>query len=121
MVSAHYLAFDLGAESGRAIAGRAQSGVLWRQEVCRFANEPVRQAGARLLGRPAALARDPACARSVGAGGSTASALDAWGVDYALLGERGDLLENPYHYRDTRNEGIMDEVFERVGRDRSTG
>ena len=31
--------------------------------------------------------------------------VDAWGVDYALLGERGELLQNPYHYRDRRTEG----------------
>jgi rhamnulokinase len=35
-------------------------------------------------------------------------------VDYALLGERGELLQNPYHYRDRRTEGIMDEVLGRV-------
>ena len=34
--------------------------------------------------------------------------IDTWGVDYALLGERGNLIENPYHYRDARTEGIMD-------------
>ncbi len=40
--------------------------------------------------------------------------VDAWGCDYALVGERGDLLENPYHYRDTRTDGVMEAVFERV-------
>ena len=43
--------------------------------------------------------------------------VDTWGVDYALLGEGGALLENPYHYRDTRTDGIMDAVFKRVPRD----
>ena len=33
--------------------------------------------------------------------------VDTWGCDYALLGERGDLLENPYHYRDARTDGVM--------------
>jgi len=50
--------------------------------------------------------------------------VDAWGVDYALLGERGELLQNPYHYRDRRTEGVMDDVFRRVARDqiyRATG
>jgi rhamnulokinase len=37
--------------------------------------------------------------------------VDAWGVDCALLGERGELLQNPYHYRDNRTHGVMDEVF----------
>ena len=43
--------------------------------------------------------------------------VDAWGVDYALLGERGELLENPYHYRDRRTEGMMEEVFRKVERE----
>ena len=43
--------------------------------------------------------------------------VDAWGVDYALLGERGELLHNPYHYRDRRTEGVMEEVFRKVARE----
>jgi rhamnulokinase len=38
-------------------------------------------------------------------------------VDYALLGERGDLLENPYHYRDRRTEGILEDVLGRVSKE----
>ena len=37
--------------------------------------------------------------------------VDTWGVDYALLGEGGELLQNPYHYRDIRTHGVMNEVF----------
>ena len=44
--------------------------------------------------------------------------LDTWGCDYALLGETGNLLENPYHYRDTRTDGIQDEVFRHVSAER---
>ena len=50
--------------------------------------------------------------------------VDAWGVDYALLGERGELLQNPYHYRDRRTQGVMEEVFRRVPKEeiyRATG
>ena len=43
--------------------------------------------------------------------------VDAWGVDYALLGERGELLHNPYHYRDRRTEGVMEQVLARVGKE----
>lgn len=42
--------------------------------------------------------------------------VDTWGVDYALLDGRGALLEIPYHYRDTRTDGIMDSVFKCVPR-----
>jgi len=37
--------------------------------------------------------------------------IDTWGVDYILLDKDGDLLGNPYHYRDKRTDNIMDEVF----------
>ena len=43
--------------------------------------------------------------------------VDTWGVNYGLLDRRGALIENPYHYRDRRTDGIMDAVFERVPRD----
>src|SRR5262249_48430219 len=113
------LAFDLGAESGRAIAAKlSENRTLTVREVCRFANEPLREPGAlrwdalrlwgditRTLDRAGQMRFD-----SVG--------VDAWGVDYALLDERGTLLENPYHYRDARNDGMMDEVFARVSRER---
>src|SRR5580704_10561120 len=38
-----YLAFDLGAESGRAILGRFESGRLSIEEIRRFRNEPIIQ------------------------------------------------------------------------------
>jgi rhamnulokinase len=117
-VTAHFLAFDLGAESGRAMLGTLDRGVLGVREIHRFGNEPVRQNGSlqwdilhlwqemrRALERDAATGLD-----SIG--------VDSWGVDYALIGERGNLLENPYHYRDRRTSGVMDEVFERVSRER---
>ena len=113
-----YLAFDLGAESGRAIAARLEGDSLSVREVCRFPNEPVRQNGAlhwdvlRLwLEMTRALA-------AVGATRFESVAVDGWGVDYALLDERGSLLENPYHYRDLRNEGMLAQVFERASRER---
>ncbi len=117
-MSGRFLAFDVGAESGRAIVGHLRSGVLSLDEVHRFPNEPVRAHGSlqwdvlRLwleLKRGLDAAAD-APLHGVG--------VDTWGVDYALLGEQGNLLENPYHYRDTRNAGMMDAVFERVSREK---
>ena len=43
--------------------------------------------------------------------------IDAWGVDYALLGDDGSLLGLPFHYRDVRTDGVMDSVIARLGRD----
>src|SRR5258708_4415699 len=47
--------------------------------------------------------------------------VDTWGVDYALLGEDHALIGSPYHYRDSRNDGVMDRVIARVGRERIYG
>ena len=41
-----FLAFDLGAETGRAVLAHINSGVITTEEVHRFANEPVQYAGA---------------------------------------------------------------------------
>ncbi|HVW86625.1 MAG TPA: rhamnulokinase family protein, partial [Bryobacteraceae bacterium] len=43
---------------------------------------------------------------------------DTWGVDYALIGEKGQLLENPYHYRDHRTDGMVEAVCGIVPREK---
>ncbi|MBZ5593975.1 MAG: rhamnulokinase [Acidobacteriia bacterium] len=116
----HYLAFDLGAESGRVILGTLQSGRLALEELHRFPNTPVRvfsslywdtlrlwheiQQGLKIAGRERQIALD-------GIG------VDTWGVDFALLGADGALVENPRHYRDARNNGMPDEVSKVVPRE----
>lgn len=119
-----YLAFDFGAESGRAVLGRVQAGILTIEELHRFRNEPVEYGGSLHWDLPrlwlevrTALTRAEQF-RLAGIG------VDAWGVDYALLGDRGELLQNPYHYRDRRTQGIMEQVFRLVPKEeiyRATG
>jgi len=111
-----YLAFDFGAESGRAVLAHLHSGVITTEEVDRFANEPVEYGGslhwdiAKLwLEIRKTLSRLQEVELS-GIG------VDAWGVDYALLGEHGELLLNPDHYRDKRTDGVMELAFEKVSR-----
>jgi rhamnulokinase len=112
-----YLAFDFGAESGRAVLAHLQSGILTTDEVHRFANEPV-ACGGSLHWDVARLWFEVRRALSDLPETELASiGVDAWGVDYALLGQHGELLQNPYHYRDRRTEGVMEEVFKRVTRE----
>ena len=42
--------------------------------------------------------------------------LDTWGVDFALLDKNKSLLSNPFHYRDLRTDGMLDEAFKRMSR-----
>ena len=40
--------------------------------------------------------------------------IDTWGVDYGLLDRQGDLIGNPYHYRDSRTDEVIEEAFRRM-------
>ncbi len=119
-----YLAIDLGAESGRAILGSLEGGRLALSEIHRFANQPVRTPDGlhwdvlRLWseikhGLCVAASMYPESLASIG--------LDAWGVDYALLDRSGALLANPYHYRDSRNDGMLEEALRRLSREEIFG
>jgi rhamnulokinase len=114
----NFLAFDLGAESGRAILGRLRSGILDINEIYRFRNEPVASRGnlywdVLRLWHEMKKAFESSLIEKVDSVG-----VDTWGVDFALLGERGTLIENPHHYRDSRTQGIMEEVFARCTREK---
>ena len=115
----HYLAFDLGAESGRAMLGKLSGGRLELEELHRFPNQPVRlpdglywdahrlfheiREGLRVAGRGRGLKLD-------GVG------VDTWGVDFGLVDGRGELVASPRHYRDPRNNSMMERTFATVPR-----
>lgn len=112
-----YLAFDLGAESGRALVGTLADGRLRLEEVHRFRNDPVEVCGtlywdvlslyAHLLnGIREYVQRFGSAVVGIG--------VDTWGLDFGLLAADGHLLQNPVGYRDRRTEGMEEEVARRV-------
>src|SRR5437773_3567043 len=111
-----YLAFDLGAESGRAVMAHLHSGVITTEEIYRFPNEPVEYSGSLHWDAPKLWLEIRKALTRLEEFELSGIGVDAWGVDYALLGERGELLLNPYHYRDKRTDGVMDLVFERLSK-----
>lgn len=115
-----FAAVDLGASSGRVIVGRLEGGRLATTEVARFPNTAVRlPAGDREVLHTDILAlyhEVVAGLRSARRehGPLTSVGIDSWAVDYGLLDEDGALLGNPVHYRDSRTDGVPDQVFEQI-------
>jgi rhamnulokinase len=102
--SAAIAAIDLGASSGRVVAGRCTPDGLTLRLVHRFANVPVR-AGGVLQWDVLALFRgllDGLRLAEEAIGPLDSAGVDGWGVDYGLLDGNAQLLGNPAHYRDPR-------------------
>jgi rhamnulokinase len=114
-----YLGVDLGAESGRVMAGAWNGRELRVEELHRFSNgavnlgESLRWDVLRLwteIQNGLALAAQKFGDAIVSVG------VDTWGVDFVLLTRSGEILGQPWHYRDARTKGILQEAFQRVPR-----
>lgn len=115
-----FLAFDLGAESGRAVAGTLNEGKLSLREVHRFPNGPVRVGESLhwdVLRQWAEIQQGLGMAVGEFGAGLLSVGVDTWGVDYGLLDSADRLLGAPYHYRDARNNGMMEKAFQRIPRE----
>ena len=114
-----FLAFDLGAESGRAVVGLFDGSSLQLDAVHRFPNGPVRVLDG-LYWDVLRLFEDMKeglrrCTQQHGRD-FAGIGIDTWGVDCALLDGNGELLGLPHHYRDPRTKGVMEEALKRVPR-----
>lgn len=114
--TATWLAFDLGAESGRAFLGSLQDGTLGIEEIHRFPNEPVEYGGSMHWDAPRIWHEMRKALSGAELPKLAGIGVDAWGVDYALLGQKGELLQNPYHYRDPRSHSAYEQVLKKVSR-----
>ena len=112
------LAFDLGAESGRAILGRFDGVRLDLEELYRFPTGAT-AVHDRLYWDVLRLHDEIKAGLRAAAGSRIRSVgIDTWGVDFGLLAADGSLIDNPRHYRDPRTEGVMERALERVSRER---
>lgn len=112
----HFIAFDLGATSGRTVLGTLSDGELRIRELTRFPNRILPLGGhfywnifslyEQLCEGLRAAAREGIEITSVG--------IDTWGVDFAFVGSDGSLLGMPYAYRDPHTEGAPAEYFAKV-------
>jgi rhamnulokinase len=106
-----FLAFDLGAESGRAVLGRLRASQIELQEIHRFPNGPV-LVGNSLYWDVLRLWSEMKHGLTLAAreaGNSLVSlGVDTWGVDFALLDANDSLIGNPHNYRDSRTDRMVE-------------
>lgn len=119
MATRNVAAVDLGAASGRVLLARFDGQGLSLEEIHRFPNQPVTLRGHRfwnILSLWDETLTGLRKARQVG-GSLDSIGVDTWGVDYGLVDAHGFLLSLPFQYRDSRTDGVMEQVFERIPRD----
>lgn len=115
----HFLAFDIGASSGRAIVGILENSKLQLQEIHRFKNKMVQIHGSYYwniyslfeelkTGLKKCVSEFGIQPESIG--------IDTWGVDYSLVSAAGQIIGLPFAYRDHRTDNTMDEFFEIMGK-----
>jgi rhamnulokinase len=107
-----YAAVDLGATSGRVVAGSLRDGRVKLTEAHRFDNRPVRLPDGLRWNLLHLFTEVIAGLRR--AGSLAGVGVDTWGVDYALLDARDRVLGLPFHYRDDRTTGMIERAFERI-------
>lgn len=111
-----YLAIDFGGGGGRVMAGYPSGGELQLETIYRFQNRQVRMNGHIYwdflslfedMKKGIRMAVDKGYRiRSIG--------IDTWGVDFGLIDKLGNLVGNPVCYRDSRTDGMPEQVFGRI-------
>lgn len=117
-----FLAVDLGATSGRVMAGiwSAENGELRLETVNRFSSPVTRIDGSLhwdILSIFNSIKEGLKLAASQYGDRIVSLGVDSWAVDYALIDANGAMLGNPFHYRDSRTEGMMEAVQEKVSKE----
>ena len=120
MEHTYFFAVDLGATSGRTILGCLGEGKMELKELTRFPNHIIETGGHcywdiyalynEIIKGLKVVAKDNLPIQSIG--------IDTWGVDFVLVGKDGELLRNPYCYRDPHTIGAPEEYFTHIPRER---
>ena len=108
----YYLAIDIGASSGRHILGHVDNGKIVLEEMYRFDNLQVHKNGHDCWDMENLWNGIIGGLKACGAAGKIPATIgiDTWGVDYVLLDEEDEVLGDAVAYRDSRNEGMDQEV-----------
>lgn len=126
MNTKNFVAIDLGATSGRTILGIIRNDSIELREINRFPNKIIEANGhfywdflnlyQNILEGLKLISDEGIVPVSIG--------IDTWGVDFACFDTNGELLGNPYSYRDPHTTNAPERFFEKMSRDQlysSTG
>jgi len=119
-MSAYSLAVDIGASSGRLILGHLENGKLKLNEIHRFENNIIRK-GDHYCWDVELLFQEiktgiKAC-NSLGIKPESIG-IDTWAVDFVLLDDENQLVTDAVAYRDPRTDGVMEEVFKKIPKEK---
>ena len=112
-----FLAFDIGASSGRAIVGTLDNGILVIDEIYRFPNGGIKKKDSLIWDLSKIYAELLSGLREyVRRYGNSIDGIgiDSWGVDFVLLDKNNELVGPSFHYRDSRTKGVYKEIFKKI-------
>ncbi|UOE94964.1 rhamnulokinase [Alkalihalobacillus sp. LMS39] len=114
------LAVDIGASSGRLMLGYIEDGTLQLQEIHRFENKLIELNGHFCWDIDKLFEEIKAGIKKCHDVGLTPTSIgiDTWAVDFVLLDENNDRITDAVAYRDPRTDGIMEEVFDIIMKER---
>lgn len=113
----YFVAFDLGATSGRSILGALTAdGKLTTKDLTRFPNQMMPLNGHLHWNIYSLFEELKRSLREVVRQGiaPTSIGIDTWGVDYVCLAADGSIIGLPYTYRDFQTIGASDRFFNNV-------
>ena len=110
-MSARRVAVDLGASTGRVAVGELVDGRLEFEVIHRFPNHPVQTKESLLWNYEGLVEKIFDGIKRAGLQGDVASiGVDSWAVDFGVVAEDGDLTVTPVCYRDSRTDGVLEEL-----------
>ena len=123
MAQQHFLAFDCGATSGRAVLATFSDGAFTMKEVYRFPSGIIELNGKYFWDILAIYDHFRKCLAQLGREGVRIDSIgiDTWGVDFGFVADDGSLVGNPRAYRDPYTDGIPEEVFRTIPREELYG
>ena len=119
MAEQTYLAVDLGAESGRVMAGHFDGRKISLEQFHRFPNGPVSLGGTLRWNLVSLWSEIQNGLREAGSrlnGSAVSVGVDTWGVDFVLMNRNDEILGQPWNYRDSRTDGMIQKACARVPR-----